>query len=112
MSITLDDIRSSIEAKYASFTLELGDGKTYVARNPLRLPKAKRDALVGLKEALAEDGADQYEIIAQTLVDVAESAAGAKALLKEIDGDFAFLMGVFEAYMETTQAGEASASDD
>lgn len=110
-TVTLDSIREAVNAKYASWVLPLPGGKEYVAKNPLRLSKEKRQVLTNLQESMKEDGSEPYDVIAEALTAASETKAGATALLKELDGDLAMAMGVFEAYMEATQAGEASASE-
>lgn len=114
---TLDDIREAAEKKYGSFDIELGDGEVSLL-NPLRLPKAKRDALIALQDQLDSAGEDdESKVDEEALLDdmiglVAATPGQAKALLKALNGDLAMKVTIFNEYGQSTQAGEASASQD
>ncbi|MEU5433820.1 phage tail assembly protein [Streptomyces sp. NPDC020719] len=108
-SFSLDDIRAAAEARYGSTDIELG-GETVRLLNPLRLTKAKRDKLTTLQDRMGEDDADQEQLLSDAISLVAESTAGAEALLSTIDGDLAVLVEIFDRYGRSTQVGEASAS--
>ena len=118
-TFTLDNIREAAEAKYGSTDIEIGE-TTIRLLNPLRLPKARRDALIaaqkGLEASKDDDGneveVDQEGIFHEILSLVAETPAQAKVLLDALGDDLALLASVFEMYSEGTQAGEASASQD
>ena len=109
-SYDLDDIRAAAEKRYASVEIKF-NGRTVELLNPLRMERSKREALVGLQErmnASQEDpSADTGAMLEEGIMLVAGDAAGAKALLKDIDGDLAVLAMVFNSYIEGTQAGEA-----
>ena len=105
-TFTLDDIRTAAEAKYGSTDIQLGDGSTCKLLNPLRLPKDKRTELVALQEAQSEDGADTEELLAQTLVLVADNAKVANKLIKEIGGDLTVLAEIFERFKQPGIVGE------
>ncbi|WP_405057048.1 phage tail assembly protein [Kribbella sp. NBC_01505] len=111
-SFTLDDIRKSAEAKYGSTDIQLGDGSTCRLLNPLRLPKDKRTELIALQEAQSEDGADTEELLAASLILVADNAKIAGKLIKEIGGDLTVLAEIFDRYNTGAQVGEASPSQD
>ncbi|MEW1694483.1 phage tail assembly protein [Streptomyces sp. NPDC091278] len=108
-SYTLDDIRSAADRKYGSTDIQVGE-ETVRLLNPLRLAKAKRDALLGLQEEMVRDDADQAALLSDAIRTVAQSETAADSLLEAIDGDLAVLAEVFGRYGENTQAGEASAS--
>jgi len=109
-NFTLDDIRKAADAKYASTNIDLGDGFTVELLNPLRLAKADRDVLTEISDRMEEDGADQAEILGDAIRAAAKSKAAAEKLIEAIDGDLAVLAELFENYTESTQVGEASAS--
>ncbi|MFF9644729.1 phage tail assembly protein [Kitasatospora aureofaciens] len=109
-SYTLDDIRAAADAKYASTDIDLGTGDVVHLVNPLRLPKASRDALHELQDRLEKDGADQQVLLEDAIRLVSDSGQKADALLTAIGGDLAVLAQIFETYGESTQVGEASAS--
>ncbi|MGV9312588.1 phage tail assembly protein [Streptomyces sp. NPDC003691] len=108
-SYTLDDIRAAADRKYGSTDIQTGDEMVRLL-NPLRLPKSKRDVLLGLQEQMVRDDADQAELLSQAIRTVAASETAADSLLAAIDGDLAVLAEVFGRYGDNTQAGEASAS--
>ncbi|MGW0705087.1 phage tail assembly protein [Streptomyces sp. NPDC002643] len=108
-SFSLDDIRAAAERKYGSTDITLGED-TVRLLNPLRLPKARRDALLALQEEMGNDDADQAELLAQAIRTIAESEKAADKLLEAVDGDLAILAEIFGHYGESTQVGEASAS--
>jgi hypothetical protein len=111
-TFTLDDIRAAAEAKYGSTDIKLSDGSTCRLLNPLRLEKKKREALMAKQNELESEDADQEQILAESLLLVAESVKYGKQLLKELDGDLTMLATVFEKFNEATQLGEASSSQD
>lgn len=114
-SVTLDEIRAAADAKYGSYDIAL-DSMIVRLLNPLRLPKANRDALVDIQCRLdveSTDAAldlDQEALLAEAITTIAETPTQAEALLAAIGGDLAVLAEVFEGYLMGTQAGEASAS--
>lgn len=120
-SFTLDDIRAAAETKYGATEIDLGGDTKVRLLNPLRLSKAKRDALVALQKELdhQEDGAeegtehiDQEGAFKETIRLVAESQYQAETLLSAVGDDLAVLAEIVERYSRGTQVGEASASDD
>ena len=104
-SFTLDDIRAAAEAKYGSTDIETSKGTVSLV-NPLRLPKAKREALMSIQERL-EAGEDQQDLLEESLRLVAATKAQGDSLVKEIGGDLTVLVEVFTAYNESAQVGEA-----
>jgi hypothetical protein len=108
-SYTLDDIRAAAEAKYGATEIETSNGPCRLI-NALRLPKKKREELTAIQERI-DNGEDHADVLEHALKLVAENPTQARNLLKDIDGDLAVLVEVFNAYTEGTQAGEASASD-
>ncbi|MGP3686244.1 phage tail assembly protein [Streptomyces sp. IBSNAI002] len=110
-SYSLDDIRAATERKYGSTDIQVGDD-TVRLLNPLRLPKARRDALMSLQEQMGKEESDQAELLSEAILTIAASEKGAAKLLDEVDGDLAILAEIFGHYGESTQVGEASASQD
>ncbi|GAB3830214.1 phage tail assembly protein [Kribbella italica] len=111
-SFTLDDIRDAAEAKYGSTEIVLGDGSVCRLLNPLRLKKEKRDQLMALQKEQGDEESDTEELLAKSLLLVAENQKYAKQLLKELDGDLTMLATVFEMFNSGAQVGEASPSQD
>jgi hypothetical protein len=113
-SFTVDSIREKAAQEYASTDIELNDGTTAVLLNPLRLSKAKRKKLMSIQDDLeteeGEEEKDQEDVLADAIRLVAETKEQGTALLKEFGGDLAALATIFSLYTESTQVGEASAS--
>lgn len=107
-AITLDFIRDAAERKYGARAVELGDGKTISLINPLRLPKEKREALSDLDFSDSEEPVEYFRE-AFTLV---SSKAEADRICKALGDDPALYMALFEEYMNGTELGEASPSQD
>lgn len=124
MKLTLDDINKAADEKYESLEIEDADGQTVKLRNPLRLPKFERDALLAL--AKDEDNESKDEKDKDDEVDEAKTLARFKELLlipadhkKVLEGifevwgdDLSIYMTVVDMYMKGVQAGEASPSQD
>ncbi|NUK41803.1 hypothetical protein HRW13_13110 [Streptomyces lunaelactis] len=110
-SYSLDDIRAAAERKYGSTEITFGEDVVRLV-NPLRLPKARRDALMATQEKLGAEDADQAALLADAIRTIAESEKAADKLLDTVGGDLAILAEIFSHYGESTQAGEASASQD
>lgn len=113
MGIKLDDIRKSIEEKYAAFEIEVGD-KVVRLVNPMRLSEGARAELTKTYEILSGDSEDVngIDVVRNGLATVAESKGGAKILLDAVGRDWALLLELLKAYTEGTSAGEASPSED
>jgi len=111
-TFSLDDIRAAADAKYGSLDIPFGDDQTCRLLNPLRMPKADRDALIAKQEELGDEKADQEALLAECIMLIGEHKPTTEALLKTINGDLAVLMTIFEAYNEGSQVGEASPSQD
>jgi hypothetical protein len=109
-TFSLDNIRAAADAKYGSTDIEFGEGKTVKLLNPLRLPKAKRDALSDIAKRLESDTEDQVVVLQDALRSASETAL-VEELIEAIGDDLGVLMEIFTDYMEGTQAGEASASE-
>ncbi|NUV86592.1 hypothetical protein G6W61_10270 [Streptomyces sp. KAI-26] len=108
-SFSLDDIRAAAERKYGSTDITFGDD-TVRLLNPLRLSKTRRDALAKLQDEMGREDVDQAEALADAIRTIAESDKAAEKLLQAVDMDLAILAEIFGHYGESTQAGEASAS--
>lgn len=103
-SITLADIQAAADKKYGPLVVDLGDRKVEM-RNPLRLPKVKRDQLA----ALDGDDSDVDAKLA-SIVKIACSAADAKALLAAVGDDLPALAEIVSEWTGSAQVGEASPS--
>lgn len=108
MNVTLDSIREAAEAKYGSLDIEVGD-KTIRLLNPLRLPQAKRNALMALQEKKDDDSSDQLETLREMIRLVVDTEANGKALIKAVGDDLAVMAELMSTYGSQTQVGEASA---
>ncbi|MGW8743553.1 phage tail assembly protein [Streptomyces sp. NPDC055794] len=108
-SFSLDDIRAAAERKYGSTDITFGDEKVRLL-NPLRLSKTRREALAKLQDQMGKDDVDQADALADAIRTIAESDQAAEKLLTAVDMDLAILAEIFGHYGESTQAGEASAS--
>lgn len=107
-TLSLDELRESANAKYASLEVDLGDGRKAVLVNALQLPKDERAALVSIQGRLDEENADQVAILQEALA-VAGSTTPHEtdALIQAVGDNLAFLMELFVRYSRGTQAGEA-----
>ncbi|WP_367135788.1 phage tail assembly protein [Saccharothrix sp. HUAS TT1] len=110
-SFSLDDIRAAADRKYGSTDIQVGD-TTVRLLNPLRMPKAQRDKLVGIQKEMEGEGdeVDQVAVFQNAIKTIAESASQAKVLISAIGDDLGVLAEVFERYTEGQQVGEASSS--
>ena len=116
-TISLDQIRADIEAKYAPVVIDLGGGITCTLVQALRLPKAARAELVNQQRAINDSGdSDEYNEDAvlthlRSLIRlVATNPAEANNLIQAIGDDVALLGEIVRRYSEATQLPEASSS--
>ncbi|WP_144721243.1 MULTISPECIES: phage tail assembly protein [unclassified Cellulosimicrobium] len=107
MALSLADIKAAADAKYGHKPITLEDGTTVTLVNPLRLSKDARNVLKGTSARLKEEGADEFEVLADALIAAAKTKTEGKKLVASLDNDVAYAMGVFQGYMEEVQAGEA-----
>ena len=116
MALTLDDIRAAVGRKYASTDIDFGGSDVLVLRNPIRLPKTDRKALMALQEKFepTEDD-DELDGPKEAMKGVLLVAAADKAvaeeflsLIAEDEGDeLPVLTEVFTTYMNEGQVGDA-----
>lgn len=105
---TLDAIREAAEAKYASTDIALDEKTTVRLLNPLRLPKADRDALQDVQGRFSEEeDVDQAEVFRYALRIVAEDKKAIERLLTAVGDDLAVLAQIFQTYTGGTSVGEA-----
>lgn len=109
-TVTLDSIRAAVEAKYASYDIELGEGKVVKLQNAIRLSKDARAKIIALQGQMKEEGADQVALLSDSIRAVAHDKKLADELVKATGGDLAILVEIFTGYGKATQLGEASAS--
>lgn len=116
-TITLDQLRSDIEAKYAPVVIEVGEHKVTLVQ-VLRLPKETRKALMDQERnrEKSSDGEDSFdedgtvEHLRNVLRLVATDREEVEVLLGEVGDDLVLLSEIVNAWREGTQAGEASSS--
>ncbi|ONI83500.1 hypothetical protein ALI22I_33955 [Saccharothrix sp. ALI-22-I] len=110
-SFSLDDIRAAADRKYGSTDIEVGDTVVRLL-NPLRMPKAQRDKLIGIQKEMEVEGeeVDQVVVFQNAIRTIAQTATQANALIKAIGDDLGVLAEVFERYTEGQSVGEASSS--
>lgn len=116
-SFSLDDIRAAADRQYGSTDIQVTEGKVTSLLNPLRMAKAKRDALYELLGQLQEDeggdlDVDPEHIFTEAIRLVAADDRQAEVLLDAVGGDLAILKDIFEKYMGALKVGEASPSQD
>jgi hypothetical protein len=118
-TFTLDDIRSTAEAKYGSTDIDMGGAGIVVLRNALRLSSDERQELLTFQEKLSagkddEDApavsGEEVQIVSDMIRLVAADKALADKMLATIGDDLGVLMELVGQYSEGTQLGEASAS--
>lgn len=116
-TITLDQIKADVQAKYEPFVVDLGEGKTCSLTQALRLPKEKRQHIAKQQDALqeidqkADDAEDQMvAILADLITTAATDQDDAAALLSLIGDDMTLLLEIVTKYGQATQLPEASPS--
>lgn len=107
MSLKLSDLRAAADVKYAHTTIDIDDERTVTLLNPLRMSPAARKVLTGMGERMQGGDADQFEVVGDALIAAARTKAEGALLVKELGGDLAVALEIFQSYMEGTQAGEA-----
>lgn len=108
-TITLDEIRASLDAKYAPLVVDLGDGDAVTLVQAVRLPKDKRDHLKAIQAGINGDDTDgSFEAMRELIRLVGTGAVD--GLLAAAGDDIAFLMEVINQWTGATQAPEASPS--
>ncbi|WP_078344839.1 phage tail assembly protein [Mycobacteroides chelonae] len=121
-TFTLADMVADADEKYAPVALDLGGGDVVTLRNVLRIkPGPRKEALSLIKQIQsltesADEGAEMSEEDFDTVNQVQERILGLAAdkpelLSTAIGGDPMIIMEIFNRWMESTQAGEASSSE-
>jgi hypothetical protein len=132
-SLSLEELAERVSEKYAPFDVPMGEAGTVRLRQVLRLPKEQKRQVIEIQQELnglqtekkdPETG-DVIELTVDEQLDiepkqiecfqaifriVADDQELVELMLKQIGDDVASLLELFNAYQETTQAGEASAS--
>lgn len=115
-TITLDDIRESVEREFVSTKIQVG-GTEVLMMNPMRLAKAQRSKLSAALKAAGDDAADdeealdaQFEKMLSVIKAAIPDVSQCKELIDAIGDDMAVAMKVLDAYMEEMKPGEASGS--
>ncbi|ALK86997.1 tail assembly chaperone [Mycobacterium phage Pepe] len=123
---SLDTAREEADRKFgAPFPVEIDKDTTVHLRSVLRLNKSDREKVqkaVEVIQSVNEKNESDQESVTEKDVDRFNAAifevltlvAGkdSKALLDALDGDYAVATLVLNAYMEASQMGEASSSED
>jgi hypothetical protein len=108
---SLDSIREAADKKYGATEIVVDEKTTVRMLNPLRLPKADRDALLATQQKLTgEENIDQLAVFADAIRCVAENKGDAEKLIDAVGDDLAVMAQIFQSYTQGTSAGEASAS--
>lgn len=115
MGISLDQINSEVERRYAPFVVEDVPGGDVAMLSPLRMPKPDRNRLLEMNDSLkaAQKSNDVQALLglAHDVVRLVSVGKQGDRLLKAIGDDLAKLMYVLEQYMEAVQLGEVSRSE-
>lgn len=137
-TITLDSLRAAVAAKYEPLTIDMGEAGRFDLVMPLRLPDAELKALTkcqsefnhlqdDIEEPTDEDGnpremtleeeEEAYNIkpkLVAKLRELLTIPASNKTLcaswLDQVGDDLPALMELVEMYQDSSQVGEASAS--
>lgn len=112
-TITLDEIKESIERKYEPLNITLPDGTTVTLVQALRLPSARRAEIRAIQENISRDGITDTEVMdgcRGILKAAATNQVAAGKLLKAIGDDLAALQELLMEYGKASQVGEASSS--
>jgi len=115
-SVTLADLQAAAQERWGDFRIEDID---VTLRHALRLSEADRKKLADLFEEHTssdedDDDPDGSKLLGRmrAIVEiVAEDKAQAKRLLDAFGGDATLIVVLVEQYMEATQLGEASDSE-
>jgi hypothetical protein len=122
---TLDTARKDVDTEYAEVPVDLGGGDIVTLRHLLRIPKTGRESAYKLLAELESEtkGVDKDDtqgsleatemtaaIALQLICIVADDAEKAEALVDAIQDDVPLTLRLFNAWMESTQAGEAEGS--
>jgi hypothetical protein len=111
MAISLDQINSEVENRYAPFVIEDVPGGDVQLRNAIRLAKSERAQLTELHGELAkvQDSGDAEAALDLTrrVVRLLSVGDGGERLLDAIGEDAAKLTYILQMYAEDTQMGEA-----
>lgn len=122
-TFNLADMVADADQKYAPVSLDLGGGDVVTLRNVLRIkPGTRKEALSLIKqiqsltESADDDDAEMSEEDFDTVNEIQERILGLAAdkpelLNTAIGGDPMIVMEIFNRWMESTQAGEASSSE-
>lgn len=120
-TFTLDSMREEMDKKYAPVTLDLGGGDVVVLQNVLRIKAgARKEALSLIKQIqslteskddaeLSEEDLDAVNELQEKILQLA--ADKPELLDAAVGGDPMIVMEIFNRWMESTQAGEASSSE-
>lgn len=117
-TVTLDSIRDAADAKYGAYTIDMGDDGVLSLQNPMRLTKQQRKELNDIQSKLDIEGkeaedidrdevAETEQLLAESIVCVADNKTLARKLIKLLNGDLAQLMVIVEGFNGGTEAGEA-----
>ena len=114
-TLTLDDIRESVEREFVSTKIVIGDVEV-VMTNPIRMTKDQREklsaAMEGTEEATKETLEGQFDRMLGIIKAAVPNKTQAKLLIDAIGDDLAVAMKVLDAYLQEQKPGEALGSQD
>lgn len=120
-TFTLDSMREEMDKKYAPVTLDLGGGDVVVLQNVLRIKAGDRKEALSLIKQIqslteskddAELSEEDLDAVNELQEKILQLAADKPELLDAaVGGDPMIVMEIFNRWMESTQAGEASSSE-
>ena len=115
MAISLDQINTEVENRYAPFVIEDVPGGDVVLRHAIRLAKSERAQLTELNaelEKVRQSGDVEAALdFSRKVVCLLSVGDGGSRLIDVIGEDAAKLTYVLQAYAEATQMGEALNSE-
>jgi hypothetical protein len=109
--INLSDIQTAANNKFTDFEITLPTGEVIFFQPVLRLEKARRLQLKAsmdlAKRAEADEDTDLYDLYQDAFKVIAKTPDAYDKLVAVVGDDPAVWQGLFEAYSEETEPGEA-----
>ena len=114
-TLTLDDIRESVEREFVSTKIMVGEVEVLMT-NPIRMNKDQRAKLSASLNAVEDKTKDTLDGQFERMLNIIKAAVPdkeqANVLLEGIGDDMAMALKVLDAYMEEQKPGEALGSQD
>ena len=112
-TLTLDDIRESVEREFVSTKIKIGEVEV-VMTNPIRMSKEQRkklsESMEGTEEATKETLEGQFDRMLGIIRAAVPDKTQANLLVNAIGDDLAVAMKVLDAYLKEQKPGEALGS--